>query len=581
MSRFASPLLRLAVAPLALAALGSLTSAARAGEDHIKKLQTEYATYPNKKVDRVYHWGSQGPGDVFTNHKSHSNRFVPVYVWGKKADLGSITGSNSSYRDAEKLKKIYKFLPENTVNPEAEYGDQSELRKVMADAVDKGVKHLFVVWFDGFDWVPTQAATIVKNNKAFTEGKGEGLIFQDYDADGSAQYGWVVTSPTYDKAKVDVDTQTVEIPEDSMKGGYDVKIAGPNPWTPGPLAKKAPGYLKGQSANEQDRKGVEEAGRVLHAYTDSSTSAAEAINGVKSYNNSVNVGDDGKILPTLFNELQEKGWKVGTVTSVPFPHASPAAMYAHNVHRNDYQDIARSMLGLPGIMQEARGAKLYPGLDVVIGTGYGTESGASKSQGKNAVAGNQYLAPNDRATIDAKNGGKYVVVETDFKVNGAKALKKAAKEAVEKNRRLFGFFGYQGQGHLPYQTADGNYDPAPDPGKEDGKPGKAESYTKEQLNSQPTLADMTDAALTVLTAKADKNFALFIEAGDVDYGLHANNLDNAIGAVYSGEDAIKRVIDWVEKNSNWDDSMVLISSDHGHYLVINDPEGLVDPNKKK
>ena len=41
------------------------------------------------------------------------------------------------------------------------------------------------------------------------------------------------------------------------------------------------------------------------------------------------------------------------MTSVPFDHASPAAMYAQNVHRDDYQDLARDMLGLPGIMQQA------------------------------------------------------------------------------------------------------------------------------------------------------------------------------------------------------------------------------------
>jgi len=579
MSRFASPLLRLAAAPLGLAAFGLFASATQAG-DRMKELQTEYSTHPEKKVDRVYHFGSQGPGDVYSNHRSHSNRQVPVYVWGRKADLGSIMGGNSSYRDAEKVKKLYGFLPENTVNPEAEYGDQSELRKVMADAVDKGVKHLFVVWFDGFDWVPTQAATIVKTNKVFTEGKGEGLIFQDYKADGSAQYGYVVTSPTYDKAKVDVNKQTVSIPETSVKGGYDVQIAGPNPWTPGPLAARAPGYLKGQSASDQDRHGVEEVGRVLHAYTDSSTSAAEAINGVKSYNNSVNVADDGRVLPTLFNELQQKGWKVGTVTSVPFPHASPAAMYAHNVTREDYQDLARSMLGISGIMQEARQAPLYPGLDVVMGTGFGVmmEPQHFKRQGDNSVDGHLFIAEADRKAINVKNGGKYVVVETKYGVNGGEELQKAADEAAKGGHRLFGFFGDKGMDHLPYRTADGNYDPSPDPGKGDGKPGKAEKYTKEVLESQPTLANMTDAALTVL-AKPDQNFALFVEAGDVDFGLHANNLDNAIGAVYSGEDAIKRIIHWVETNSNWDDSMVLISSDHGHYLVIDDPAGLVDPSK--
>ena len=59
-------------------------------------------------------------------------------------------------------------------------------------------------------------------------------------------------------------------------------------------------------------------GGVLHAYTDSSQSAAEFVSGVKSYNNGVNVTDDGRFVTTLFHELQDQGWKVGTVTSVPF-----------------------------------------------------------------------------------------------------------------------------------------------------------------------------------------------------------------------------------------------------------------------
>ena len=65
---------------------------------------------------------------------------------------------------------------------------------------------------------------------------------------------------------------------------------------------------------------------------------------------------------------------------------------------------------------------------------------------------------------------------------------------------------------------------------------------------------MTEAALTVLAAEPDQPFALFVEAGDVDFALHANNLDNAIGAVYSGEEAVRAVIRWVETHSNWDDS---------------------------
>ncbi len=137
-----------------------------------------------------------------------------------------------------------------------------------------------------------------------------------------------------------------------MGGGYDSMIAGPTPWTPGPLFEKARGYLKGSSANEADKAGVASVGRVIHAYTDSAPSAGEYATGVKAYNNGINVADDGRFLPTLYGDLQKSGWKVGTVTSVPFDHASPAAMYAHDVHRDDYQDLGREMLGLPSIVQQ-------------------------------------------------------------------------------------------------------------------------------------------------------------------------------------------------------------------------------------
>ena len=107
-----------------------------------------------------------------------------------------------------------------------------------------------------------------------------------------------------------------------------------------------------------------------------------------------------------------------------------------------------------------------------------------------------------------------------------------------------------------------------------GEPVEAEVYTPADRVEQPTLAQMTEAALTVLANRPDQPFALFIEAGDVDFALHANNLDNAVGAVYSGEDAVRTVIRWVEKNSNWDESLLLVSSDHGHYLVVDDPQAL-------
>src|SRR5262249_30075656 len=158
-----------------------------------------------------------------------TNRLVPVYSFGRRADLGAVMGPNSRYRDPERIKALYGFLPEHTVNPRAAYADQSDLDRVQKAAVDLGVKHLFIVWFDGLDWPTTQAAAIVKTGKVYTEGKGSGLVFQDYEAAGTAQYGFVVTSPTHDRNRPDVDRQMVFIPPNSLGGGYDARIAGPNP----------------------------------------------------------------------------------------------------------------------------------------------------------------------------------------------------------------------------------------------------------------------------------------------------------------------------------------------------------------
>ena len=117
------------------------------------------------------------------------------------------------------------------------------------------------------------------------------------------------------------------------------------------------------------------------------------------------------------------------MTSVPFDHVSPAAMYAHNVDRDDYQDLARDMLGLPGIIQQARQGAAPPGPRRRHRHRLRDHQPAAKTlaaQGKNGVPGNLYITDADLAAIDVKNGGKYVVVQTEPGVDGGRALPQAA-----------------------------------------------------------------------------------------------------------------------------------------------------------
>jgi alkaline phosphatase len=281
---------------------------------------------------------------------------------------------------------------------------------------------------------------------------------------------------------------------------------------------------------------------------------------------------NGAPVETVAHRLQAQGWLVGAISSVPISHATPAAAYAHNVERDDYQDLTRDQLGLKSISHPE---KPLQGLDVLIGGGFGYAELIRKPQGDNFVPGNVYLTTADREAVDVKLGGKYVVAMRETGVKGGERLQAAAAEAAAGKHRLLGFYGNgKFAGHLPFATADGDFQPAI------GRAKKAETYTKEDLSENPNLAEMTRAGITAI-ALPNQKFWLMVEAGDVDWANHDDNLDNSIGAVKSGDKAIKVITDWVEQHSNWDESLMIVTADHGHLLVLDKPELLITPAAAK
>lgn len=523
------------------------------GDDYVRDLQTRAIT------DDVSPFGHWGPDPAkYTAWGSHSNRLIPVYTFGTRGagngiDLGDYTGSNSVYRSEQGLRRIYGRIPTHTLNPRAEYLDQTDLAAIQRAGFAAGKKHIFLVIFDGMDWQTTWiAATYNRREVAYREGRGTGLHFLDYTANGTTQFGWMVTTPHNEGTDVDIDEQRVLNPGGKLRGGYNVAKAGPNPWTPGndayyPIAKVA-----------DDPKGVGE-----HAYPDSASTAMAMTSGVKTYNNAINVDVTGNQVPTVAHEVQERGLKIGVVTSVPLSHATPACTYAHNVDRDDYQDIARDLVGLSSISHPRNP---LPGVDVLIGGGFGDESKEHKAQGKNFVPGNLWMTAADRRSIDVAHGGRYVVAERTAGVNGRAGLSSAAEAAARGGQRLFGFYGVaKTKGCLPFQTADGDYNPTI------GRNKTAQAYSAADLDENPTLADMTAAALKVLETNR-AGFWLMVEAGDVDWANHDNNIDNSIGAVNSGDAAVKTITDWVEQHSNWNDALLIVTADHGHYLIVDRPE---------
>lgn len=519
--------------------------------DFIRDLQT--AAIKNG-TSLVGHWG---PGaKLYTAWGNHSNRLIPVYTFGTRgagADLASYTGAKSAYRSEAALRRIYGKIPTNTLNPSAEYMDQTNIADLQRAAFAAGKKHVILFVFDGMDWQTTRAAAIYNTGRvAYDQGRGMGTHFQDYTAGDTTEFGYMVTSPNNEGTLTDVNTQRVINPGGKIPGGYDPLKGGPNPWTAG----NDPLYLISKSETVGATAGI-------HAFPDSASTAAAMTTGVKTFNNAINVDVSGAQVATIAIEVQEKGYATGAVSSVPISHATPACAYAHNVDRDDYQDLTRDLLGLPSISHPERP---LPGLDVVIGGGYGATKKVDVAQGKNFVPGNVYLTDADLKAADAAQGGKYVIAIRTPGVKGPERLQAAAKEAAATGKKLLGYYGVGlYSGHLPFQTADKDFRPAP------GRLRKAEIYTLPDIEENPTLADMTRAALSVVS-RNPKGFWLMVEAGDVDWANHDNNLDNSIGAVNSGDAAVKVITDWVEQHSNWKETLLIVTADHGHYLVLDKPE---------
>ncbi len=512
-----------------------------AERDLMRDLQEEQIQSREEKRKRPYAFGWRGLSDVFSNHRYHSNRPVPVMTFGRFGDMGSIMDGASPYRDGESLAAIYGEECRETVSSDHTYGDQTQLHSLMLQAARDGAKRIIVLLMDGGDWQTYAAASIYSSGVHDQESMGRGLAFFDYTPPNEVpgrsmkSVGAVVTSPIHGRSP----------------SGFNIEQGGRFPWSP-----QNSRYLAGEYAIG----GTETSMKQAHAVTDSASSASSIFCGRKFRNGAINMDVEGNRIEPLGRTLQKKGWSVALVTDVPFDHASPAAVYGSVASRSQYQVLGRQLLGL----------EEYEGVDVSLGYGYQFP----KFRGEPGEL--EYLAGEDLDQIT--NGTDYQVVTSDAGENVSEALLAAAKR-VSSNRkgarrshsRLFGFFGTQQLNHAPYRTANGDFEPSQGLDVRSGDPAPRESYDAATLARLPSLQTMTEAALEVLNADEDRPFLLFVEAGLVDWALHANNLDHAIGEVGSAEETFRHLVDWVTEQGGWEETLLLVTSDHGHLLQV-DPE---------
>lgn len=289
-------------------------------------------------------------------------------------------------------------------------------------------------------------------------------------------------------------------------------------------------------------------------YTDSGAAGTALSTGFKTYRGSIGIGIEGDTLMNATQHAKAIGKSAGVVTSVQLSHATPAAFSAHNESRNNYEQIARQMI-------------LENKLDVIIGCGH----------------------PNfNNSGMPAEMDYKYIGgVDVWRQLNQEEPVTKFSVE----NRT--------------YELADVNGDGSPDPWKlvtdindfeelaagnklPDRLLGIPKVHTTLQQSRDeaklmlpfaqpktpeiPTLELMTMSAVNVLNQNSN-GFFLMVEGGAIDWAGHDNHPGRMIEEMEDFVNAVTAVVEWVETHSSWDETLVVITSDHETGMLWGEVDG--------
>ena len=267
----------------------------------------------------------------------------------------------------------------------------------------------------------------------------------------------------------------------------------------------------------------------LEDHTDSAAGGTALASGVRTTNGAVGVDSCGRPIENITERADARGMSTGVVTTMPFNHATPASFSAHNPSRENYPDLAKEMI-------------LGTGLDVVMGAGHPEYDDDGDPL---ATPDYTYIDPGRFKQLSEGNARfDFLSTKDDF-VDLA-----TAEETPE---RVFGL-AEVGAG-LQYARSGEDLD-------EEGNPVPgAEPYTAPLNDTVPSLPEMTAGALNVLDESQNGLF-LMVEGGAIDAAAHQNALNRQIEEQLDFHAAIDVAVDWVESESSWEETLVIVTADH-------------------
>jgi alkaline phosphatase len=271
--------------------------------------------------------------------------------------------------------------------------------------------------------------------------------------------------------------------------------------------------------------------------TDSAAAATAMSTGVKTYKGAIGVYFDAYPLWHVADAAEQGGKATGLVTSVQLSHATPAAFVAHNESRNNYEEIANEMF-------------YDSALEVIMGCGHplytnNNAPGYTRDSDDDGVPDTyQYKYVGGESTwIDLSDGsltgesGVWTVIED--RLDFTNLMTGPTPDRVIGIAQAVSTLQYRRRGALE-QTL---------------------PHEVPLNEGVPTLEEMTAAALNVLDNDPD-GFFLVVEGGAIDSAAHGNNLVRLIEEQIDFNRAVETVVSWVERESRWRETLVIVTADH-------------------
>ena len=283
------------------------------------------------------------------------------------------------------------------------------------------------------------------------------------------------------------------------------------------------------------------------SFPDSANTMSAIMSGVSSYNGAINVDGDFNPTVTVPEVARRNGRRVGSITTVPFPHATPAAGGgAHNVSRGNYLELADEMLRA-GVC------------DVIAGGGDPTRDDDGRPED---VPHYTYVSESNwrelkSGTLADRNGSRWTLVQD------AAAIRDLANGPTPQKLLMVPPVGrtLQEKRTSPDRNGDGL----------SNELDRLHTTPDEDAMTPdlPTLSDLTRASLNALD-DGPHGFFLMVEGGATDWGEHDNELGRAIEEYEGFDRAVKVVCDYLDAGTNgntWGNTLVVVTADHDHLLM--------------